>query len=249
MTRWTPRRWAWRARLAATALAGAAGLASLGGGCPRPDFAHQADPAGAAERAVPIPTLWEARADQDRGNALEAIFVHVIEPGRAEVTLVFRDEDQPFPAFDLAYDAYRWFAFGRKADVETFGVSYALPEGDGAPGSPDSPGSPGSPDSPDLLGSAGARGRLLHVDLDDVYAGDQPFAVPVAEHRSARLDAAELARGPDGRHVLVVATWNHMLRERDTEPDLDMRPAAVAALYRGSRAEVERMFAVARGGR
>lgn len=82
---------------------------------------------GAHVAAAPVPgapALFVPRADA--ANPLRAVFVSALPRGGHEVTLWFSDEDHPWAPVDHAYDLYRYFAWGRVDDLETFRIT---PEG------------------------------------------------------------------------------------------------------------------------
>jgi hypothetical protein len=195
---------------------------------PRPDFPSQARPAGPAERVVPAPVLLVPRRDIEAGNAPLAIFVARRSSARTEVTIVFEDEDQPWPLGDTIYDLYRARAFGRVMDVETIGYAHeppAVEEGDLRPS---------------------------EIDLRDVYAQDQPFDVSFARHFDAAFPR-ERFEALFGRPVLRVATWNHMFTPGAPDEPPGAREGLVVVadlpVYAGTRAEVEAIFDAVREGR
>lgn len=58
----------------------------------------------------------------DHKNGIEAVAIrniYDVQKNMISITVIFRDEDQPFFLFDWVYDAYRKHHYKRKRDVET----------------------------------------------------------------------------------------------------------------------------------
>lgn len=76
------------------------------------------------------------------------------------------------------------------------------------------------------------------LDLRGVAAGEQGYAALAPRHLDARPSLAECERR-DGRVVLYLRTWNHMLATTP-EPGVDYELLSGLPVRRASRAELER---------
>lgn len=105
-----PRRWRRRALLVGLALA--LGLPGLSCSLRRDDLLPSAPPLVWAEAPVfAVPSRDPTR--------LLAVYVADLPQGGRALSLVFSDEDQPFPPFDCVYDLFRSVRWGRVTDIET----------------------------------------------------------------------------------------------------------------------------------
>lgn len=126
-----------------------------------------------------------------------------------EISLVFRDEDQPIHIADWLYDAYRELKYHRKKDIETLFVHLDK-------------------------GSQAFKG----IDFGDAYSGLQVFNKPFVKHYHAIVprDCFEMH---DGRPLIYINTWNHMLSESDNNPSLSKHADYSFKKFPGTRAEAE----------
>lgn len=157
-----------------------------------------------------MPVLLTPAGDQ--ANPLVALFVHERDPSRVDLTFVWRDEDHPVPALDLAYDAFRWVRYRRVADVETSWVRRDP-----------------------------ATGQPLALVLPGTFGGDQPWNALVVRHLEVEVPWDRLERDPDGRPRLWVSTWNHLFtttRPREAEW-IETRDLP---LKRGNREECQALY-------
>jgi hypothetical protein len=148
----------------------------------------------------------------DAKNPLEQVyFSFKAESGDSvlEMSLVFKDEDQPFFLIDAAYDLFRRFKYHRKKDIETVYLHYDT-----------------------------VSGLLKNIDFGDAYSGDQHFSKGIVKHFHAVISADRIAV-EQGRPLLFINTWNHLFSERDTNPDLAKTSYRTYTCLKGSRSDAE----------
>lgn len=80
------------------------------------------------------------------------------------------------------------------------------------------------------------------IRFSTTYGGAQTFGVWVPRHLSETVAWEQIETSEDGRPRVYVTTWNHMMSERDTNPDRAKVEAADYPVYAGSRADVEALF-------
>jgi hypothetical protein len=201
--------------------------------CPAPDFARQATPAGAEELQLALPVFRVPSIDSD--CPLLAIFVDVSDPNRAELEIVFADEDNPVPFLDYVYDADRWWGLftldpippfiffdlsdpggHRVADVETIQFDTS-----------------GAPSSGTIQPSS--------ITFPGTFSDTQQFDVTIAFHHTATFNWADFEH-VDGRPVIYINTWNHMFSATNNNPGMAMDEFRDVPVYRGTREEIEAMY-------
>jgi hypothetical protein len=79
------------------------------------------------------------------------------------------------------------------------------------------------------------------IEFGSTYAREQPWDVFIARHYAERVPIAKLEKRGD-RPVLHVTTWNHMLREIDSNPSLPKAEDGAYQVYEGTREDVEAIF-------
>lgn len=84
-------------------------------------------------------------------------------------------------------------------------------------------------------------GELSTIHLKNVYAGDQIFASDPVEHYDAVLKPDQIVR-EQKRPVLYVNTWNHMFKERDSNPQLPKKTWTRYTIHSGSRDELDAFY-------
>jgi len=126
-----------------------------------------------------------------------------------EVTVVFKDEDQPFFFFDAVYDLYRRFRFHRKKDIETFYIQ---------------------------MGDAGKR--VESIDFGDAYSKDQRFHKGFVTHYHEVVSGDRIEMKGE-RPVVYINTWNHLFSEKDTNPSLNKTFYTEYAIFDGNRTSAE----------
>ncbi|MFA7284297.1 MAG: hypothetical protein WC004_00545 [Candidatus Absconditabacterales bacterium] len=67
-----------------------------------------------------LPQLYVPRIDKEGNNQIESVFWHQVTDRTYEISLLFKDEDDPY--MDRWYDMYRKLNYGRIKDIETFHV-------------------------------------------------------------------------------------------------------------------------------
>jgi hypothetical protein len=148
----------------------------------------------------------------DTKNPLEQVY-YFFKPGNGErvleLSLVFKDEDQPFFLADWAYDLFRRFKYHRKKDIETLYLHFDA-----------------------------VSGLLKSIDFGDAYSGDQKFSKAIVKHFRSILLAAQIKQ-QQGRPLLFINTWNHLLAEYDTNPALSKTTYADYLCVEGSRQDAE----------
>lgn len=80
------------------------------------DFSHL----GANCPHFELPQLYVPRIDKEWNNQIESVFWHHVKDRTYEISLLFKDEDDPH--MDRLYDIYRKLNYGRIKDIETFHV-------------------------------------------------------------------------------------------------------------------------------
>ena len=149
-----------------------------------------------------------ALPEKDKHNGIESVFCAVGSKENVDqysITVVFKDEDHPNFFADAAYDLYRRFKYGRKKDVETFSVNCDH-----------------------------ASGKIISIDLWDVYSGAQDFTKRIVAHGDTICKC-------ENEHslLLYINTWNHMFSLKDNNPSLEKMMISDFKLYSGTREEVE----------
>ncbi|MDP6956653.1 MAG: hypothetical protein QF599_11830, partial [Planctomycetota bacterium] len=172
-------------------------------------------PLGPRAQGIVLPIFAVPVLDRRQGNELLALFVELEGP-RASLTAVWTDEDIQIPLLDALYDWHRWGKWHRVADVESF--SYAFPS---APG--------------------GGRATPSEIIFPGAYSAQQTWDVLPAEHQVAHLPAEDFL-WLDGRPVIFVNTWNHLLSNENNNPHLALEFVADYPVYAGSRAEVQKLY-------
>jgi hypothetical protein len=150
-----------------------------------------------------------ALPENDKRNGIESVFCSLTMKGNEDaysITVVFKDEDYPNFFADGAYDLYRRFKYGREKDVETFSVNCDH-----------------------------ASGKIISVDLSDVYSGAQDFRKKIVTHQDTICKS-----GNGDALLLYVNTWNHMFSLKDNNPSLEKIMVENFVRYCGNREEVER---------
>lgn len=177
---------------------------------PTPDLERVATPLSSASEAAPLPIFVVPQCDAS--NSIVAVFVHRRSKKTLSLSVVFADEDHPWPLVDQGYDVYRWSAFKRVMDVETL-----------------------------VYRGLRAQRAPANIDLRDVYSGEQSFEVSRPKHLD-KVVAWSAFTFEGERPVIFVNTWNHMFGETTTNPGLPVTYVRDYPLYEGSRADVERFF-------
>jgi hypothetical protein len=150
--------------------------------------------------------------DCDRQNGIEKVYFKQ-QSGTTdeviEVTVVFKDEDQPFFLFDGVYDLFRCFRYHRKKDIETF-----------------------------YLHAASSDHSLMAIDFGDAYSGGQKFNKGLVTHfhRVIRKEQLEMQ---EGRPVVYINTWNHLFSEKDNNPERPKLTYSIYASFKGTRGDAE----------
>ena len=187
--------------------------------CATPNFKRTGRPLAAAEQRVSLPVFAVPTVDGRQGNQLLALFVDASKGDEVTLTAVWADEDIQAPLLDLLYDWQRWGQWHRLADVESF--SYRYTDFTGATGSP--------------------KPQPASITFPNTYSGAQTWDVLPADHHGATL-AAEEFLWLDGRPVIFVNTWNHLLSNSNNNPQLDLEFVGDYPVYSGSRAEVQALY-------
>jgi len=159
-----------------------------------------------------LPKLYQPTSDINNGNGLIKTYAKVFDenvygyylPGKyiIEVTYVFNDEDHP--TLDSAYDWYRYIAWGRFEDMETFFLVVDK--------------------------STGSISRLSFIGLQiywwSPFYGEWKSISPIYSG-SATWDTAAHERAKiysfstTGAHpIIYVNTWNHAMGENDNNPSM-----------------------------
>ncbi len=134
---------------------------------------------------------------------------------KIEITAVFKDEDHPDLALDLAYDAYRLAQNGRIEDIETFYINT------------DSNGNPQS-----IYFDYGGTGT---------YSGTQEFFDWFPDHITATVQASDFSWSGK-RAYIYINTWNHLYGEDDNNPTLSDKTWSTYASAQGTREDAEADF-------
>jgi uncharacterized protein (UPF0248 family) len=148
----------------------------------------------------------------DSANCIERVYFNettMKEEEVMEVTVVFRDEDQPYIVWDVLYDAFRKVKYHRKNDIETF-----------------------------YLRRDSHSHSLLLIDFGDASGRDQSFYTPWVRHFHDLIPVSRVLM-VDGRPVIYVNTWNHLFSEKDTNVALPKTIYRTYASYSGSRKDAE----------
>jgi len=154
-------------------------------------------------------------SDLDKGNGIEAVFFNQVETEDGaviEITVIFYDEDHPSGLVDGLYDIYRRFKYRRVRDVETFFFHF------------------------NIAGVGASR-----FDFPGTYAREQVFSERKVEHFSAEVPAGEFEY-IQSRPVIHVTTWNHLFREKATEPDIVTVAVGDYPVYPGTREDAENLL-------
>lgn len=157
--------------------------------------------------------------EKDHHNPIESVFYQSdTTQGKiiSAVTVVFRDEDEPFFLFDWCYDAYRKQHYRRKKDIETF-----------------------------YLRSDSATGAIDSLFFPGTWSGTQVFHKGVVKHFSAGF-AAPSFQQISNKPVIYVNTWNHLFAPENVNPKLRLDTVAVGRLDAGDRAVAEKACCRAR---
>lgn len=75
---------------------------------------------GIAKNQIPLPVFSTPIFDQK--NGIIEVFYKKLDSSKISITVVFKDEDHPCFLVDILYDVYRYFKYGRVADIETFNL-------------------------------------------------------------------------------------------------------------------------------
>ena len=193
-----------------------------------PDLPAVATPAGAEELALPLPVFRIHASDAD--NPFQAVFVDLSDPGRPELNVIWRDEDNPIPLFDVVYDADRWWGL--------FHLSTSWPffEWD-----PASTGGHRIADVETITYQMTPAGGLSTLEFDSTYAGDQPWDVVFALHIDATLPLGAFET-VEGRPVVYVNTWNHLFSNENGNPGMPLVELSDVPVYKGTREEIEAFY-------
>jgi hypothetical protein len=151
----------------------------------------------------------------DHRNAIEKVYFHSGEmKGEeiTEVTVLFRDEDQPFFIFDQVYDLYRRFKYHRRKDIETF-----------------------------FLHQESTGKGVQSIDFGDTYSRDQKFRKGLVVHYHEVIGRGRLEMKGE-RPVIYINTWNHLFSEKDTNPGLEKTVYETYASFSGTRKDAEPGF-------
>jgi hypothetical protein len=148
----------------------------------------------------------------DTLNGIEKVYFKTskgVNEEIVEVTVVFRDEDQPFFLFDGMYDVYRRIRFHRKKDIETF-----------------------------FIHTGGTKEGLHCIDFGDTYSRNQHFHKGIVVHYREVVTREHLEMKGE-RPVIYINTWNHLFSEKDTNPALPKMCYTHYAVFNGSRSDSE----------
>ncbi len=200
---------------------------------PEPDFANDAQAAGAAEQNLVLPVFRVPAVDD--ANPLQAVFIDMSDVNNPVLQLVWKDEDHPVPGIDQAYDADRWWGlFWFDAVPPYFALDL------------DSDGFHRIADVEDIyyhdMFSSPAANIPGSIEFDYTYSGDQRFNVLIAFHYNATIDWQDFEKTADGRPIIYVNTWNHMMSNLDNNPSMPKTDFDAVPIYKGSRADVENLF-------
>ncbi|EMJ96820.1 surface adhesion protein Lsa23 [Leptospira alstonii] len=84
-------------------------------------------------------------------------------------------------------------------------------------------------------------GELSTVHLKNVYSGEQRFAEDPVRHFDSVLKSEQLMK-EERKPVLFINTWNHMLSEKDLNPELSKKKLDSVELRTGSREELDAFY-------
>ncbi|WP_078130533.1 surface adhesion protein Lsa23 [Leptospira alexanderi] len=84
-------------------------------------------------------------------------------------------------------------------------------------------------------------GELSTVHLKNVYSGKQKFAEDPVYHFDSVLKSEQLMR-ENQKTILFINTWNHMLSEKDSNPELSKKKLDSVELRTGSREELDLFY-------
>ncbi|MBT3339710.1 MAG: hypothetical protein HOM34_03270 [Planctomycetes bacterium] len=203
------------------------------GSCPEPDFVNDAQSASPDIMRITLPVFRTPSIDDD--NPIQAVFVDNSNPAAPHLRIIWADEDFPIKGVDEIYDANRWWGifqvdtvapyiwldlawdgYHRIADVE--GLDYeVIPNPTGA--------------------------MYPHtVHFPGTYSEDQRFKVLVAEHYTATVAGTAFETTPDGRPIIYVNTWNHMMSQTDNNPNMPKTDWSDYPVYSGSSGQLQGFY-------
>ncbi|WP_061223866.1 surface adhesion protein Lsa23 [Leptospira weilii] len=84
-------------------------------------------------------------------------------------------------------------------------------------------------------------GELSTVHLKNVYSGKQKFAEDPVYHFDSVLKSEQLMK-ENQKNILFINTWNHMLSEKDSNPELPKKQLDSVELRTGSREELDLFY-------
>lgn len=180
---------------------------------PRPDFASQARTFDPARAGVTLPIVELPSVDRTGKNGLRAVFADTSEAGKVHVHLVFADEDSPGRG-KLLDRTYDAFRWFRYRRVM---------------------------DVETLTFELDRTGKYKAVEFHGTFSGEQTWQANPPEHKTATIPYSEF-RTQNGRPVVVVNTWNHLLSNTNTNPNLAMVQASNYPVYAATRAQLKAMF-------
>ena len=137
----------------------------------------------------PKPIFAQLEKDLNGKNGIVAVFFEKKfknDLPMIEVTVVFKDEDHPNSIYNILYDIYRFFKYGRVKDIETFRMVF----------------------------EDETMKKTIRFEFPDVYGDELPYDAVDNLHGSAVVPYEEFEI-EDGRPIVFVNTWNHMFSERE----------------------------------